>query len=74
MIKWHKKNTELSMPMLLLVNAVLMIACGYMLFTMPEPKGCDKQDIIVSYFERVLEDIHGAAFRPELMPPKRKPV
>lgn len=36
--------------------------------------GCrNEQDIIFDHYARVLEEIHGDAYYPHLMPPPRKP-
>ena len=33
-----------------------------------------RQEIIIDYFAEVINEIHGNAYRPDLMPPSRKPV
>ena len=39
----------------------------------PKHIECDRQAIITDHYEAVLAEIHGFGFRPDLMPPPRKP-
>lgn len=38
------------------------------------PQCPDRQEIIIDYFAEVIHEIHGNAYRPDLMPPERKPM
>lgn len=62
------------MKHLTLCTICLIVCVTCLALTKAEANTCNRDAIIFSHYAKVADKIHGEAYRPELLPPRPKPI